>query len=289
MIDNKNRDQIFRIGNVNYLKSQHDGDVLNIGNATYISGSGGDDAVVTMVHSASAAGDTYIKFTIAASDSTAMSTSMTAAKYYFWDTGFYARDRPSLCMTFDSSGSNEADMITSDNNSEPIIIYGFCWAEAGSVPILPGTDGRGDGTYPSLTTPVCRWVAHQFGNGSDLEAYSAGGTGDASFTWQTGGDTGCAEDCRGMRSKFVASTYIRADTNAGDVSVVEPEALYYYLEWFASYPMSDCAGTQTHQQHITTGDAVPADWKLYVFVAAGNDNTGGGSNTYAACIKARIF
>jgi len=290
MINFKNRDQIYRVGDVNYLRGQSGGFDLNVGNVTYISGSGGDDATVTFAHSSSAAGVPYIKFTIGASTSTAMSTAHTAAKYYFWDTGFKSQQCPSICITMDSSGSNEADMVTEDNDSEPTIVYGFCWWSGSAVPILPGTDGSGDGTYPNLTTPINRWVLHEHGNGANLETYSAGGAGDISPSYNTAQATGNAAGCRGMRSKFVAATQIRADTSdPSGTPLVEAAPLYYYMEWFASYPNTDCDGDQTHQNHVTTGDAIPPGLNLYVFVAAGNGRTGGGANTYAANFKVRIF
>ena len=190
----------------------------------------------------------------------------------------------------DSSGSNEADMVTEDNDSEPTIVYGFCWWSGSAVPILPGTDGRGDGTYPNLTTPINRWLLHEHGNGANLETYSAGGAGDISPSYNTANATGNAAGCRGMRSKFVAATQIRADTSdPSGTPLVEAAPLYYYMEWFASYPNTDCDGDQTHQNHVTTGDAIPPGLNLYVFVAAGNGRTGGGANTYAANFKVRIF
>lgn len=285
----KERDQIFRIGNVNYLKSQAFGDVLNVNNATFATGSGGDDATVTFAQSASHDGSqSYIKITIGASTSTATTKGGEAAAYYWWDTGFVASQLPSLCLTMDCSGALESDLVTADNGSDPCVVFGWCFAPGGSAPLLQGNTGRsvaggGNGT-------VNTWLAWRMGFGSYEEIKFDADRGDTAFSWgSSNANNGTNDGCRGFRCKLIATQYVRADTNAGDVTIEEPVPLYYYAQWQGNTPATNCAGNKHQSGTVTSGDdLVPSD-HLYVFIGAGNTATGGGSNTFAGIFKARIM
>ena len=282
----KPRDQIFRVGDTQYLKPEVGGYVLDIGNATYVSGGAGthDDATVTFAQSASVEGDSYIKISIGASTSNVTDSGATANKYYFWDTGFKGSDCPSLCLSIDASASLTADMVQAENSGKPCIIFGWCWHSGSSAPIMEGNNGRsvdggGNGT-------VNTWMAVRFGDGAGARINGDGNRGDTAFTWGTGKNTGAT--CRGFRAKIIANQYIRADTNASDTTIQEPKGLYYYASWHVNMPNSTCAGGLHHTGVVSTGDPVPDDHHLYVWIGAGQTVTGGDACTVAAIFKARI-
>ena len=278
MINNKERVQIYYTEGVNYLRSESEATILTVDNATYLSGGVADDATVSFAQSASTdgSGNQYIKITIGASTSTATTSTDECANYLFWDTGFRGYHAPGICLTMDCSGALESDLVTAANSGLPVVVYGWCWAAEGAAPMMYGKSGR------DTSDVINTGLAWRMGNGAnaDVAADMEHGTSNFSFAGTNAG-RGSAAGCRGFRNKVVANTMI-FDTSGS------PEVYYKYSSYLSNTPGTNCDGDNIQQNVKSTGDAIPFDHKLYVFLGAGNTATGGDACTFAGIFKMRI-
>ena len=276
MINNKERAQIYYSDGTHYLRSESEATVLTVGNAMYVSGGVADDATVTFAQSASVEGDSYIKITIGASTSTATTSTDECANYLFWDTGFRGYHAPGICLTMDCSGALESDLVTAANSGLPVVVYGWCWAAEGAAPMMYGKSGR------DTSDVINTGLAWRMGNGAnaDVAADMEHGTSNFSFAGTNAG-RGSAAGCRGFRNKVVANTMI-FDTSGS------PEVYYKYSSYLSNTPGTNCDGDNIQQNVKSTGDEIPFNHKLYVFLGAGNTATGGDASTFAGIFKMRI-
>ena len=276
MINNKERAQIYYSDGTHYLRSESEATVLTVGNAMYVSGGVADDATVTFAQSASVEGDSYIKISIGASTSTATTSLDECANYLFWDTGFRGYHAPGICLTMDCSGALESDLVTAANSGLPIVVFGWCWAAEGAAPMMYGKSGR------DTSDVINTGLAWRMGNGAnaDVAADMEHGTSNYSFAGTNAG-RGSAAGCRGFRNKVVANTMI-FDNNG------EPTVYYKYSSYLSNTPGTNCDGDNIQQNVKSTGDEIPFNHKLYVFLGAGNTATGGDASTFAGIFKMRI-
>ena len=67
-----------------------------------------------------------------------------------------------------------------------------------------------------------------------------------------------------------------------------PDVHYYYSSFLSNTPGTNCDGDNVQQNVKNDRDAIPLNYKLYVFLGAGNTATGGDASTFAGIFKMRI-
>lgn len=273
----KTRDQIFRVGSVNYLKAQQGGDLLTLDTAL-ISGAAGShcDSTVTFEQSGS-----YIKINFGTSTSTAAGGMGRYAKYLLWDTGFTINEFPMICVTMESSGAAETDQTAlTASTSLPSVAMGICILSGSTTtPIFYNTSGRWNAAGNAGTT---RYTAARFGNAGNRVNWDSneGDTDNFAFTGGSAGQNGTAAGCRHFRMKAIASTLPRSNG----------QVLFYRWKSIGYAPATNCDGEGEQQEIVTTGDLpVPDTCKVWVWIGAGNTATGGGPSQIAAIFKARVL
>ena len=276
MINNKERAQIYYTNGTHYLRSESEGVVLSVGNAMYVSGGVADDATVTFAQSASVEGDSYIKITIGASTSTATTSTDECANYLFWDTGLRGYHAPSIALDMDCSGALESDLVTAANAGLPVVVYGWCWAAEGAAPMMYGKNGR------DTSDVINTGFAWRMGNGANASVEADMEHGNSNFSFSSANASrGSAAGCRGFRNKVLANTIIFDNEGVPDVH-------YYYSSYLSNTPGTNCDGDNILQNVKNTKDAIPLNYKLYVFLGAGNTATGGDACTFAGIFRMRI-
>jgi len=278
MINNKQGSELYYTEGVAYLRAESEPLILNVDNAMYLSGGVADDATVSFAQSASTdgSGNQYIKITIGASTSTATTSIDECANYLFWDTGFKGYHAPSIALDMDCSGALESDLVTATNSGGPLVVFGWCWAAAGSAPMMYGKSGR------DSSDVVNTGLAWKMGNGSNesVETDLEHGNTNLGFA-STNANRGTDDGCRGFRNKIIANSLIFDNEGIPDVH-------YYYAASLSNTPGTDCGGENLQEKSKNTKDAIPLNHKLYVFLAAGNFATGGDACTFAGIFRARI-
>ena len=276
MINNKDGAQLYYTGATHYLRSESEAVVLSVDTVAFVSGGVADDATVTFAQSASVEGHSYIKISIGASTSTATTSTDECANYLFWDTGFRGYHAPSIALDMDCSGALESDLVTAANSGLPVVVYGWCWAAEGAMPMMYGKNGR------DTSDIINTGFAWRMGNGSDASIESDMEHGNSNFSFGSAhAQRGSAAGCRGFRNKVLANTIIF--DNDG-----EPDVHYYYSSYLNNTPGTNCDGDNISQNVKNTEDAIPLNYKLYVFLGAGNTATGGDACTFAGIFKTRI-
>jgi len=273
----KPRDQLFRIGSVNYLKSQV-GDLLSVDNATISGGAGTHcDSTVTFEQSGS-----YIKINFGTSTSNVAAGMGRMSKYLIWDTGFTVNQYPMISLSMDCSASAETDMTaTTASNSLPAVAFGVCIYSASLTPIFEGSSGRwndGNTTHGGVT----RYTAWRMGLPTDRINWDSneGDTDTFNFTNGSNGVNGTAAGCRGFRTKVVCSLFPR---NTG-------QNVLYRWDSIGLNPGNNCDGNNEQVEVVTTADLpLPDSARVLVWIGAGNTSTGGGPCEFAGIFKARVL